>query len=313
MQRNRELIDAKRELQEQNKLLEESARSERTAHEQLKASEAHLVQTEKLAGLGMMVAGVAHEINNPLAFVDSNMVVLDRDLAAIQRLLEMYRKADPALAKLAQSDGGAVAGLVAEIHDLDEAIDVDYTLPNLRDVLARSREGLRRIKETVLNLKDFARLDATVLSEADVNAGINSTIQIIRNKATERAVKIDTQLSPLPVLSCYPAKINQVIMNLIDNAIDASPSGGTITVRTSAADSAVRIDVVDKGAGIDPAIRDRIFDPFFTTKPQGKGTGLGLAISYGIARDHGGSIEVDSTPGQGSTFTVVLPMREPST
>ena len=183
------------------------------------------------------------------------------------------------------------------------------TLASLPGLLSRTTEGLKRIRQIVNDLRLFARLDEGEVNEADLNAGIRSTATIIQGHAKGKDVALELELEPLPLVTCNAARVNQVVMNLVSNAIDACSPGGTVTVRTSAEDGQVRIDVLDDGHGIDPAIRDRIFDPFFTTKPIGKGTGLGLSISYGIVQDHGGTIEVDSTPGEGSRFTVRLPLQ----
>jgi signal transduction histidine kinase len=198
-----------------------------------------------------------------------------------------------------------------EIGELSEQVDVDYTLGNLQEMLNRSREGLKRIQQIVRDLRDFARLDESDLHEVDLNAGIQSTVNIILGHAKKKQVKIETQFDKaLPPVACQPAKVNQVVMNLLSNAIDASHENGRVVVRTAAVDGCARIEVEDEGSGIPPEVRERIFDPFFTTKPVGEGTGLGLSISYGIVNDHGGTIEVDSTPGKGTTFTVNLPIRE---
>ena len=201
-----------------------------------------------------------------------------------------------------------------------------------------------------MDLRDFARLDESDLHEVDLNAGIESTLNIIQGHAKKKQVTVEKRLAPLPPVSCFPAKLNQVVMNLVVNAIDASHENGKVIVRTSVAPAVapavtpaggpapdgdsengpdappredepnadpdggqkmVRFEVVDEGTGIGAATLERIFDPFFTTKPPGQGTGLGLSISYGIVRDHGGRIEVDSTPGKGSTFRVLLPVAGP--
>jgi len=288
-------------VREQNRRLEQAIQSERQAHSALKAAQSQLVQSEKLAGLGQMVAGVAHEINNPLAFVSNNAVVLQRDVKALCEVLALYRQAET-------SGHEDRAGILERCHELSERVDLDYTASNLPELLVRSRDGLKRIQQIVKDLRDFARLDESTVQEADLNAGIESTINIIRGHAKKKRVTIDTRLTPLPPLPCHPAKINQVVMNLLSNAIDASPDGATVTVATCRDGDAIHIDVIDRGSGIDPSIRDRIFDPFFTTKPPGHGTGLGLSISYGIVRDHGGRIDVDSQPGNGSRFTIRLPL-----
>ncbi len=293
---------AEEQLRAQNLLLREMAESERHAHAALKEAQSHLVQSEKLAGLGQMVAGVAHEINNPLSFVSNNVAVLQRDLGEILAVLARYRAEEATLE-------AAFPALMAEIRDQRDRLDLDYTTDNLPRLLDRTRDGLGRIQQIVLDLRVFARLDEGALNEVDLNEGIDSTINIVRGHARKKRVEIEKDLGRLPAQLCFGAKLNQVIMNLVMNAIDACPEGGTVTIRTLAGDDGVRIDVIDTGCGIEPAIRERIFDPFFTTKPIGVGTGLGLSISYGIVQDHGGTIEVESEPGHGARFTVRLPTR----
>jgi anti-sigma regulatory factor (Ser/Thr protein kinase) len=185
---------------------------------------------------------------------------------------------------------------------------MDYTLENFDGLMHRTREGLRRIQQIVKDLRVFARLDESELNVVDLNEGIESTANIILGYAKKNRVQLVTELGPLPAVTCFAAKINQVVMNLLSNAIDACDEGGTVTIRTGAEPGGVRIEVADTGGGIPPEVRERIFDPFFTTKPIGVGTGLGLSISYGIVQDHGGKIEVESEPGQGSCFTVHLPL-----
>jgi two-component system NtrC family sensor kinase len=292
---------AEADLREKNRLLECAIESERAARRALQTAQGQLVESEKMAGLGQMVAGVAHEINNPLSFVSNNVAVLDRDITEVAKLLKLYGEAEAC-------EGETRKRIIEQIRLAAERIDLTYTLSNLGDLIDRSREGLKRIQQIVKDLRDFARLDQSDLQEADMNAGVESTINIIRGYAKRRQIQIQTELGKLPSLRCHAAKLNQVLMNLIVNAIDASHDQGIVTVRSSAEpDGSVRIDIIDRGEGIDPAIRQRIFDPFFTTKPIGKGTGLGLSISYGIVHDHRGRIDVESTPGKGSMFSVRIP------
>jgi signal transduction histidine kinase len=252
-----------------------------------------------------MVAGIAHEINNPLAFVSNNLAVLQRDAGSLRTLLELYREGDQALAASAPELRGRIA-------ELSEEIDLGYTLASLDRLLGRSLDGLGRIQQIVKGLRDFARLDESELKEADLNEGIRSTVAIIQSQARKQGVELAVDLQPLPQVTCYPAKVNQVVLNLLTNALDACSGGGKVTVHTAPADGGVEIRVSDTGRGIDPAVRDKIFDPFFTTKPPGHGTGLGLSISYGIVQDHGGRLTFDSTPGEGTRFTVSLPLRPPA-
>jgi PAS domain S-box-containing protein len=293
---------AEEQLVSQNLRLQEMARSEHQAHADLKQAQSRMVQSEKLASLGQMVAGVAHEINNPVAFVSNNVAVLERDVGEMRDLLAMYAEADP----LIQHERPE---LLERINAFRERVDMEYTLENIKGLIDRSRDGLSRIQQIVGHLRLFARLDEGQVNDADINGGIESTAAIIRNLARKKQVQLEMELGTLPHVTCYAAKINQVMMNLLTNAIDACPEGGTVTVRTRAEDQGVRIEVADNGCGIEPEHRDRIFDPFFTTKPVGQGTGLGLSISYGIIQDHGGTIEVDSTVGQGTCFTIHLPLR----
>jgi PAS domain S-box-containing protein len=211
---------AEQELERKNRLLEEAVESEREALEQLKKTQSHLVQQEKLASLGQMVAGVAHEINNPLAFVINNTAVLQRDLRGLTELITLYRTADGCLKEQCPD-------LMKEVGELSEQVDVDYTLGNLQEMLNRSREGLKRIQQIVRDLRDFARLDESDLHEVDLNAGIQSTVNIILGHAKKKQVKIETRFDPLlPPVACQPAKLNQVVMNLLSNAIDASNESG---------------------------------------------------------------------------------------
>jgi PAS domain S-box-containing protein len=302
-----ERIRTEKQLKEQNVVLQSLAQSEREAHQALKNAQSRLVQTEKLASLGQLVAGVAHEINNPLSFVTNNVAVLDRDLRDLLALIALYREGDADFAYVRQD-------LIDKINDLDERIDLNYSMANLPRLIERTREGLRRIERIVKELRLFARVDEGDWNEVDLNPGIESSINMVKGYARKKDVRIVMDLGPMPPVRCRAARIHQVVVNLLTNAIDAcGQDAGLVTVHSQAESEVmgVRIDIEDNGCGIEPSIRDRIFDPFFTTKPVGQGTGLGLSISYGIIQEHGGRIEVRSTPGEGSCFTVHLPLEPP--
>jgi two-component system, NtrC family, sensor kinase len=297
-----ERMRAEEKLKEQNVILHERERSEREAHQALKAAQSRMVETEKLASLGQLVAGVAHEINNPLAFVSNNVAVLERDLGDIITLIGLYqqleRKGDPSHAELS-----------GQIDAVSQQLDLDYTLDNMPRLIERTREGLRRIERIVKDLRLFARVDEGDWNEVDLNPGIESSVNMVQGYARKKNVRLVTELEPVPPLRCRGARIHQVVVNLLMNGIDACGADDTVTIRTHAepAGEGVRIEVTDTGCGMEPAIRDRIFDPFFTTKAIGEGTGLGLSISYGIVQEHNGNIDVQSAPGAGSCFTIRLP------
>jgi signal transduction histidine kinase len=218
-------------------------------------------------------------------------------------LLCLYQEAQSSSAE--QKDA-----LIDKIRQYSQRIDLAYTVSNLDGLFGRSREGLKRIQQIVKDLRDFARLDEGDLHEADLNAGIASTLNIIRGRAVKKNVQVEPDFAPLPLVTCYAAKINQVVLNLVANAIDACSEGGKVVVRSRPTAAGVELEVSDNGSGVPPAIRDKIFDPFFTTKPPGQGTGLGLSISHGIVLDHGGRIEVEYL-SQGTTFRIVLPLTPP--
>lgn len=294
-------IRAERRLVEQNEQLRAMAESERRAHEDRKLAQARLIQSAKLAGVGQVVAGVAHEINNPLAFVSNNVAVLERDLADLRALLEAYREAKPLLAAHAPE-------LQARIERISEQADLDYVLENMPGLINRTRDGLDRIRRIVTDLRAFARMDEDAFMAVDIAERIRATTHILDGRARHREVSLVLNLAELPLIECRPGKLDQVVMNLVANAIEACGPGGRVDVRAWTELDRLLIEVADNGCGIDAETRERIFDPFFTTKAVGEGTGLGLSLTYGIVRDHGGTIEVESAPGQGARFRVVLPM-----
>jgi signal transduction histidine kinase len=271
----------------------------------LRVAQVALLQSEKLASLGQLAAGVAHEVNNPLAYVLNNVNVLRRDVQVLLQVLRTYRQCRDSLACADPETAAAVA-------QLEEEQDLAYLVPNLDRLFDRTQEGLHRVRDIVANLRDFARLDAADLAEADLNACLRSALELTGHEIKRRAVRVETQLQELPRFVCHSRKINQVFLNLLLNAIQScGKEGGVVVLRTRLEGDEVVVEVEDNGSGIQPEHLPRIFDPFFTTKPIGEGTGLGLAVTYGIIREHGGSIQVESQPGRGSLFRARLPLRAP--
>jgi signal transduction histidine kinase len=280
----------------------------RSALDQLKEQEALLIQSEKMSSLGQMVAGVAHEVNTPLAYVKSSLEAVAGGMPRARealteserlvRLLQSEQADEAALAK----QFAAVNGALAELRGGERLTELDTLV---KDGLY----GIAQISELVSNLRNFARLDRSKVAEFDLNEGVRSALSIAKNHVKRRTVKQD--LGRIPKVSCAPSQINQVFLNLITNAAQATPEeGGVIGVRTwQAAPGKVAVEISDNGHGIPAEVLPKIFDPFFTTKEVGKGTGLGLSICYKIVEGHGGRIDVESKPGAGTRFTVTLPVK----
>lgn len=302
---------------------EQQARADlQTTHDRLKQAQSHLVQTEKLASLGQLVAGVAHEMNNPLAFVSNNLAVLQRDSAELKDALALYRRGDDALAH-------ATPELMLQIQQFRDDVDLDYVTGNLPDLCARTREGVRRIQQIVKDLREFSRQEAIgeFQEDTDLNAAVRSTLNMVQGRARKQRITIDTDLRDVPPITCQPANLNQVLLHLLTNALDAcaarypidpnappadgDPSPARVTLATTPSNDGLDVTVTDNGCGIDPAHLGKLFDPFFTTKPPGQGTGLGLSICQRVALDHGGRLTVESTPNQGTRVTLHLPRTPP--
>jgi signal transduction histidine kinase len=269
----------------------------------LRETQTALIQTEQLASLGRLAAGVAHEINNPIAFVINNLAVLRRDMQTALRVLDKYGEGRAALSRTEPQ-------LAAEVALLEEEMDLAYFRENLGRIFDSAADGLQRIRRIVQNLRDFARLDEAQYKEVDLNAALQSTLLALSHELNQKALRVTTGLQELPPVACHPGKINQVFLNILLNAVQASEREGLIEVRTRPdPEGAVLVEIEDHGGGILTEHLPHIFEPFFTTKPVGAGTGLGLSVSYGIVRDHSGSLEVDSAVGRGSLFRIRLPLQ----
>jgi PAS domain S-box-containing protein len=266
----------------------------------LQEAQQQLVQSEKMASIGQLAAGVAHEINNPIGYVSSNIRSLKGYMGQILALLDVYEA----------REGALPAADLAAIRAAKQTADFAFLREDIAQLLSESEEGTERVRKIVQDLRDFSRAETTLDWQAvDLRQGLDSTLNIASNEIKYKADVI-REYADIPLVECLPSQLNQVFMNLFVNAAQAVPDSrrGTITVRTGRAGDDVWIEVADDGAGIPAAIVDRIFDPFFTTKPVGKGTGLGLSLSYGIVQKHNGRISVSSTPGAGTTFRITLPI-----
>jgi len=257
-----------------------------------------LIQKEKMASIGQLAAGVAHEINNPIGFVTSNLNSLGEYAEDLLTILDAYDAAESLI--------GRDPHVLAAIRRIKEERDLDFLRGDLKTLLDESRDGLRRVSHIVQDLKDFSHVDESPWQIVDLHKGLDSTINIVRSEIGKKA-ELRREYGALPALRCHPGQLNQVFMNLLVNAAQAIERNGLIIVRSGSADDWCWIEFCDNGCGIPADLLLHIFEPFFTTKPIGEGTGLGLSMSYSIVRDHGGRIEVQSTVGQGSCFRVCLP------
>ncbi len=315
-QRRRDIDRVNRQLQVANDSLEARV-AERTAAltdalAKLKESEAMLIQSEKMSSLGQMVAGIAHEVNTPLAYVKSSLQAVAKTLPLTASLATQTER----LLALLSAEDSDEAALATQFALVRETVAAHLPGPasggGLEQLVKDGLFGIGQISEVIANLKDFSRLDRSKVAEYDLHGGIDSAIRIGHAQLQNRQVRKEYGL--IPLVSCAPSQINQVILNLLSNAAQATDEGtGTITIRTGLRGAEhVALEVIDNGGGIPAEVLPKIFDPFFTTKAVGKGTGLGLSICYRIIENHGGKLEVQSTPGMGAKFVVLLPVSPPA-
>lgn len=307
---NRARHKAEEALQQLNEELEQRV-TERTveletAYNELKIAQSRILHQEKMASIGQLAAGVAHEINNPLGFLLSNLRTLDR---YTDRLVEFILTQTAVLQRAAALLPELGPELLAEIELAETKVKLKRILPDIKELLAESVEGGERMKQIVINLKSFVRLDEKEKQSADLNEGLESTLNIVWNELKYKA-KVKKAYGELPQIECNLGQLNQVFMNLLINAAQAIETQGEINITTSCENDNLFIVIEDTGCGIPPERLSRIFEPFFTSKEVGKGTGLGLSIAYDIVKSHNGEINVESEVGRGSRFTVRLPVRQ---
>ena len=269
------------------------------AQQQIEQTQSQLLQSDKMASVGQLAAGVAHEINNPIGFVYSNLGSMEKYLKDIFGLLDVYEAAEAALPEAVR----------AEVRSAKQQRDLAFLREDVPTLMKESRDGITRVKKIVQDLKDFSHVDAQDEWQwADLHKGLDSTLNIVWNEIKYHA-EVIKEYGEIPEVECFPSQLNQVFMNLLVNAAHAITDKGIITIRTGRQGEEVFIRIADTGKGIPEENLKRVFDPFFTTKPVGKGTGLGLSLSYGIMQKHNGRIEVQSEVGKGATFTLWLPIK----
>ncbi len=274
----------------------------------IKETQAQLMQQEKMASIGHLAAGVAHEINNPMGFVSSNLNTLEDYEKDIRSLIDQYRSFLSGLKDAVVTDGRtAISVELKRITEIEKKVDIDFILEDIPNLIKESLEGAERIKKIVIDLKDFAHPGEDELQYTDINRNLDSTLNVVWNELKYKAT-VTKDYGDFPQVQCYPQKLNQVFMNVLINAAQAIKEKGDIKIRTRSDDRCVEITISDTGAGITKENLSKIFDPFFTTKEVGKGTGLGLNVAYNIIKKHNGTIDAESTVGRGTTFSIRLPV-----
>ena len=287
------------------KALKKSYADLKQLNQQLESAQNQLLQSEKMASIGQLAAGVAHEINNPVGFVNSNLGTLRKYTEQMLALINAYQSGEAQISDPA---------LLSTIGELKAALDIEFLQEDLPDLLKESEDGLLRVKKIVQDLKDFSHVNESEWQYADLNAGLDSTLNVVWNEVKYKA-SVVKEYGAIPHVECLAAQLNQVFMNMIVNAVqslDESKGMGTLTLSTGQAGDEVWVQVRDSGKGMSPEVKKRIFEPFYTTKPVGKGTGLGLSLSFSIVQKHGGRIECESIPGQGTAFRVWVPIKRAS-
>jgi len=293
---NRTLV----EMDKQNKLIEIKNKELNKLLTDLREAQQQLVMSEKMASLGQLTAGVAHEINNPINFVSANIKPLKEDLADILECIDRYEKV---------ISENRLEDMFSEVQQFKNNKDLTFSMQEVNELLKGIEEGASRTTEIVKGLRNFSRLDQNVVKKADMNEGIESTLTLLHSVYKDK-ITIEKDYGDIPEIECLPGQINQVLMNILSNAIQSIPGKGEIFIKTREEKDVVIISIRDTGSGISDEIKHKIFDPFFTTKEVGKGTGLGLSISYGIIERHNGKIEVNSEIGKGTQFIISLPVHQ---
>ncbi|HCN19849.1 MAG TPA: hypothetical protein DIS73_06135 [Planctomycetia bacterium] len=292
-------VNLERKVRERTLALEEANQALQKAYKELQNAQAQLVQSEKMASLGQLVAGIAHEVNNPVSFIYGNMDHLTEYINDIKKVLAGFM----GLKSLNLEEKQQIDNLVQET-------DLDFLLKDLDKLIKSCKNGAERTKDIVVALRSFSRLDEAALKDADIHEGIDSTLEILTHNYKNR-ITVHKEYGNIPKIRCYASQLNQVFMNLLANASQAIENNGDVWIKTQKKGENVLISIRDTGNGISEENMKKLFTPFFTTKPIGQGAGLGLSISYGIIEKHNGLIWAESKVGAGTTFNIELPLEGP--
>ncbi|MDF1576444.1 MAG: ATP-binding protein [Bacteroidales bacterium] len=267
--------------------------------ENLKLAQTQLIQSEKLASVGVLTAGIAHELNNPINFLSGNVYPLQKDLEEVFFVIEKYEKT---------VEANKLTGYFAEVNAIKEEMDFSFLIQEIFSLLKGIEEGASRSTEIIKGLWSFSRLDDEACQFYDIHEGIDSSLVLLQNQIMEKKVRVHKDYGDFEVVECFPGQLKQVIMNIINNSLQAMEEGkGELFIQTVGSAIGIKIIIKDNGEGMTPEVKEHIFDPFFTTKEVGQGSGLGLSISYGIIEKHKGNIDVLSEPGKGTEFIISLP------
>jgi len=308
---NDKLLHINKELEKEiieRKLVEERLEK---AYNELKNAQIQIVQQEKMASIGQLAAGVAHEINNPMGFIISNLSSLK---GYTDKIIAFLKEQDETVIELSKVCGEKIDNemmtvLFQKLQVAKRSQKIDYIMGDTKDLIKETQEGAERVKKIVQDLKGFARVTIDDTMNSDINAGLESTINIIWNELKYKTT-LEKDFGVIPLVKCNLGQLNQVFMNILLNAVQAIDTRGEIRIKTWTEDNNIFVSIADTGCGMSSEVVNRIFEPFFTTKEVGKGTGLGLSVSYEIIKKHGGEIKVDSKPKEGTTFTVKIPVEE---
>jgi len=304
------LATLQKELKQQLAEIKAQSEREKQLRSQIEQQQSQMLQNEKMASIGQLAAGVAHEINNPIGFISSNLNTLGEYLADLKAVLAAYQDLEDAV----KTGSESAASQCQKAEATCKQVDLPFLIEDLENLMSESIEGTGRVRQIVADLRDFSHVDSPDLSVEDINAMLEKTLNVAHNELKYRA-SVATEFGDIPDVACFAGKLTQVFLNLIVNAAQSLEESGTVAVKTGCSNggSHVWIEITDTGCGIPEENLKRIFDPFFTTKDVGKGTGLGLNLAYNIIQSHDGNIVVDSVVGQGTTFRITLPAQGPKT